>query len=846
MAEDAERVQKLKEKYNQLKQANATLKKGFLDKQEECNRLEEQIKEKETTIRQQLEEIDRLQYQNGRMTKQVSTLTAQVEEQKKTHTQSTWSMGGLISGKQQQEAIQKAESDLAVLRDELMMKIQENEELHMRVFEAQKQHNEEAERLRDTEATRGRDLERYSAQLKASKEEVERLGIDNKKMVERLGTLDHQLSASAQLSESLRQQLDRERCEAQNVKAALQRRFARWVPFDWAQHDLWTGFSFSSQRGRMAKQRHQALQDLYSAVQQACRHCCGALQTWPNALIGGGDEESASRLRIRGKVADVAQELSSCIQQVPMMAEMLGSHGLVLQDAARQELRRRSNDLLVIHRRWVLYQSLLLHDWQSTAGRSSQEEALAQSFVDCLWRLHRCVRSLVSHLRVATLLPDLSTGNTSAAHFALARRKLGRKGGASGAETKQPGLQAAQRLSLVQRSLADVSHCWKALGRCLSSWAAASAGSTGSSPTSSSQGHGGVVGLLGCIHGLCACLTEQLLPMVEKLATQATGQEMPLLLSACALARQSTEVDDLGLYAQGVKKQLESAPDVIAMQESLKLLALSRRLSATRVQLLSDLRQQGQRLQALSNEKTKLSLEINNLQDRHALLQSNYDVIKASQVSSEDLNSTEISGNSTELLLSSRQRALLGSLAVTTQESSGMRQHGFFVDVLSLDNGEASLAAGAPHPETLDAWELAVRKVYEQHVLRLQKQMLIADSKALEMGLNVQDFRDQIQRQEEEKQDLSDQVSSTKKELDSLREDMEATRKNYDGQLGMLTEHICALSARLSEKDASLASLQAKKVLCGRCGMWNTMGKLLAEPGAGTYQTCKEKVLSTD
>lgn len=62
MAEEAERVQKLKEKYNQLKQANATLKKGFLDKQEECTRLEELLKEKESTIRQQLEEIDRLQW----------------------------------------------------------------------------------------------------------------------------------------------------------------------------------------------------------------------------------------------------------------------------------------------------------------------------------------------------------------------------------------------------------------------------------------------------------------------------------------------------------------------------------------------------------------------------------------------------------------------------------------------------------------------------------------------------------------------------------------------------------------------------------------------------------------
>eukprot|EP00434_Breviolum_minutum_P017140 symbB.v1.2.015127.t1/scaffold1122.1/size136700/11 len=440
-------------------------------------------------------------------------------------------MGGLISGKQQ-EAVQKAESDLAVLRDELMMKIQENEELHMRVFEAQKQHNEEAERLRDTEASRGRDLERYSAQLKSSKEEVERLGIENKRMVERIGTLDHQLSASAQLSESLREQLDKERAESLSTKQALQRRFTRWVPFDWTQHDLWTGFSMSSHQGRIAKQRQQALQDLYSAVQEACRHCCGALQTWPSVLIGGAEEESAAQLRVRVKVADVAKDLAGCITRVvPPMAEMFGKGGLV--DDQRQELRRYSNELVMIHRRWVLYQSVLLHHWQSTSGRSSQEEALAQSFVDCLWRLHRCVRSLIARLRVATLLPDLSTGNSSAAHFALARRKLSRKGGGA-VDQKPPGIQAAERLGLVQRSLSDVSHCWKALGRCLSSWAAAQAGGstvTTSSNTSQASG-GGVVGLLGCIHGLCACLNERVLPMVEKLAMQAPGpHEMPLLLS---------------------------------------------------------------------------------------------------------------------------------------------------------------------------------------------------------------------------------------------------------------------------------------------------------------------------
>lgn len=33
--------------------------------------------------------------------------------------------------------------------------------------------------------------------------------------------------------------------------------------------------------------------------------------------------------------------------------------------------------------------------------------------------------------------------------------------------------------------------------------------------------------------------------------------------------RRLRQVDDLGQYAQGVKKQLESAPDVIAMQEGM-------------------------------------------------------------------------------------------------------------------------------------------------------------------------------------------------------------------------------------------------------------------------------------
>merc|ERR1712032_1367533 len=97
---------------------------------------------------------------------------------------------------------------------------------------------------------------------------------------------------------------------------------------------------------------------------------------------------------------------------------------------------------------------------------------------------------------------------------------------------------------------------------------------------------------------------------------------------------------------------------------------------------------------------------------------------------------------------------------------------------------------------------------------------------------------------ESAKQGLRDEAQNTRAKLDRVNEDMATTRKNYDNQLAMLTEHICTLQKILSEKDTSLASLQAQKILCGHCGMWNIMGKLLSNESDGMCQTCKEKVLS--
>ena len=59
----------------------------------------------------------------------------------------------------------------------------------MRVFEAQRQHDEEAGRLREVEASRGREVEGYAAQLASCREEVQRLGMEKERMAESLQSL---------------------------------------------------------------------------------------------------------------------------------------------------------------------------------------------------------------------------------------------------------------------------------------------------------------------------------------------------------------------------------------------------------------------------------------------------------------------------------------------------------------------------------------------------------------------------------------------------------------------------------------------------------------------------------
>eukprot|EP00929_Paragymnodinium_shiwhaense_P114416 TRINITY_DN82805_c0_g1_i1.p1 TRINITY_DN82805_c0_g1~~TRINITY_DN82805_c0_g1_i1.p1 ORF type:complete len:851 (+),score=268.03 TRINITY_DN82805_c0_g1_i1:161-2713(+) len=850
MAMDAEKAEKLRAKYDQLKQANAVLKKGLLEKQEAGGRLEQQLKEKEATLRQQMEEIDQLQFQNARQAKQVGTLSAQVEDLQKQKQQVGWSVSGLMSGKQQQEQVQKAEEEIRILREELMMKIQENEEVHMRLFEATRQHEQEAQELRDASVTVQDDLTQAKGSLEKETgraDDFERRTADLLKQVQQK---DDELSRQSALTEQLRQSLQDDKKRAGDRITFLESWLKRLTPFNEAEHDVWNRLNRRARCGREARRDDEVAQQLRTGLVEASTYGSSFFKSWAKTFCGEPAEaRSAARIVVHKKLSEAVEALAKFLgEEVPSLVRPFAEQAVSAGNNWKDRFRESVEHFSKLHRRWITYQCLVLV-YDSTIerghnGHPNTTDPQVGSLVDSMWGLQRSVRRLILRLRLWTLMPALTARSGSSTHFQLLQTAITRgskdswrpastrilHGGRHGLRGPSPGLGQLCALQ-VGLALKDVSGHWEAVGRGLSKMAAGRQ----AAPAADSAA---AVELMNALQRFSTCVGERIAAALDE-AVMRSKLKMEAAPPISGAVSDATSAREPEVYLARAAARLGAAPSSIGFEESMKTLMAAKQLASARSRLSAELREQGKRMQTIINERVALQDELQTLQDSYAIVSMNF---KHAQ----EANNVKVSAP-ISVVQASRQRAsaLPGSPGLAS-ESPALRQHGFTVDVLSLSPTEATLGTGAPSLQSLEPWELAVRKVYEQHARNLQAQVRIADGKALDLSMGVQQNIDSMREQEEAKGQLRDEVVAKEGQLTGLRDDLAATRKNYDSQLAVLTEHICGLSKTISDKDEGLAGLQARKVLCGHCGMWNTMGKLLDSDSHGACQTCKEKILSSN
>uniref|UniRef100_A0A3P8Y074 Protein phosphatase 1 regulatory subunit 21 n=1 Tax=Esox lucius TaxID=8010 RepID=A0A3P8Y074_ESOLU len=180
-----------------LRAQNQVLKKGVFDEQASSMSLKEQVKQREQSLRKVEQEMDSLTFRNQQLAKRVELLQEELAASE-------------AKGK-------KTKQSQNVFDEDLRKKIQENEQLHIKFYEADEQHRQQEAllkaRLEELEREREQHLAVVSSLTSKYMDTIERLQNDKARLEVRSQTLEREARDCRVRTEECQQQL--RRCQSE-------------------------------------------------------------------------------------------------------------------------------------------------------------------------------------------------------------------------------------------------------------------------------------------------------------------------------------------------------------------------------------------------------------------------------------------------------------------------------------------------------------------------------------------------------------------------------------------------------------------------------------------------------
>eukprot|EP00002_Diphylleia_rotans_P030100 TRINITY_DN6168_c0_g1_i6.p1 TRINITY_DN6168_c0_g1~~TRINITY_DN6168_c0_g1_i6.p1 ORF type:complete len:713 (+),score=135.87 TRINITY_DN6168_c0_g1_i6:52-2190(+) len=328
---------KLLEECKKLKAQNSVLKKAFLQEQQKTGSLEgvyrdkeSELKEKDTRLRACLEENDILTFNNKRLTKRVEQMVTEIEELKQRRPDASNYMAGNITGWiwKGNQGPSKAEQDLEVLRDELAVKIQENETIHIQMFEMKKESDQVISSLE----------EQVSLLRDNLQDKEQRMTVEERQHQEEIATLNHSLGMLLESETGLKSKLDSTEVQLKSLSLLHEKtskelgteleawkiRFTAKVPFD---------------DTRFAKLNHINLPSFDRENEQKRKEICHHIVTLFRQLSSYYDEFNSTtceRLRLNARdhitvPSGVREATSKLISTLPSHTGLLSTLADALQ-----------------------------------------------------------------------------------------------------------------------------------------------------------------------------------------------------------------------------------------------------------------------------------------------------------------------------------------------------------------------------------------------------------------------------------------------------------------------------------------------------------------------------------
>lgn len=139
-----------------------------IQEQEKSSQLENKLKDLSLKISSANEEIDTLTFNNNRLIKRVQVLQEELENVKNSSSSGGWFGSGV------RQELAKTKSELEQFKEELNVKIKENEELHIYIYNLKLEHKTIKEDIMER-------MEKLKSEIKEKKEILEQMNEEREK-----------------------------------------------------------------------------------------------------------------------------------------------------------------------------------------------------------------------------------------------------------------------------------------------------------------------------------------------------------------------------------------------------------------------------------------------------------------------------------------------------------------------------------------------------------------------------------------------------------------------------------------------------------------------------------------
>ncbi|PFH34931.1 hypothetical protein BESB_069640 [Besnoitia besnoiti] len=163
--------------------------------------------------------------------------------------------------------------------------------------------------------------------------------------------------------------------------------------------------------------------------------------------------------------------------------------------------------------------------------------------------------------------------------------------------------------------------------------------------------------------------------------------------------------------------------------------------------------------------------------------------------------------------------------------------------VAALECQESSAEEAGKDTKCMAGCQRELRQTYVQQVQQLLQHIQTSEDALAALKMQLSSCLKTIHSLGSQRQQLQRQIQEQRSAATEAASAARLAEVKYMEQLSLLSEHYCQEGEKRKVVEVLMEDVRQHRILCGRCGVWNSLGSLLDADSGGTCTMCHGRVI---